>query len=57
MEIVGIVSNITFRSEDTGYTVVRLNDGIIAVGSMPFVAVSGDGRDNGCRRCKASHGS
>jgi hypothetical protein len=36
MEIVGTVSNITFRSEDSGYSVVRLSTGIIAVGTMPF---------------------
>jgi hypothetical protein len=37
MEVVGVVSNITFRNEDSGYTVVRLAGGIIAVGVMPFV--------------------
>ena len=42
VEIVGVVSGITFRNEDTGYTVVRLNDGIIAVGTMPFVAAGGE---------------
>ncbi|GHU07924.1 hypothetical protein FACS1894151_03000 [Spirochaetia bacterium] len=56
MEIVGVVANITFRSEDTGYTVVRLDNGIIAVGSMPFVAVGGEYKFFGRLINHAKHG-
>jgi exodeoxyribonuclease V alpha subunit len=56
MEIVGIVTNITFRSEDTGYSVVRLSGGIIAVGIMPFVAVGGEYKFFGRFTSHARHG-
>jgi len=56
MEVVGVVSNITFRNEDTGYTVVRLVGGIIAVGSMPFVAVGGEYKFYGRFITHAKHG-
>jgi hypothetical protein len=42
MEVVGIVSNITFRNEETGYTVARLSSGVVTVGIMPFAAVGGE---------------
>lgn len=42
MELIGIISNITFRKLDTGYTVARLSSGITAVGTMPFAAVGGE---------------
>jgi hypothetical protein len=56
MEIVGTVSNITFRSEDSGYSVVRLSTGIIAVGTMPFVAVGGEYKFFGRFVNHAKHG-
>jgi exodeoxyribonuclease V alpha subunit len=56
VEIVGVVSNITFRNEDTGYTVVRLGNGIIAVGSMPFVAAGGEYKFYGRFVTHARHG-
>jgi exodeoxyribonuclease V alpha subunit len=56
VEIVGVVSNITFRSEDSGYTVVRLVGGIIAVGAMPFVAVGGEYKFFGRFVTHAKHG-
>jgi exodeoxyribonuclease V alpha subunit len=56
MEIVGTVSNITFRNEDTGYTVVRLNSGITAVGVMPFAAVGGEYKFYGRMVTHAKHG-
>ncbi|GHV67091.1 hypothetical protein AGMMS49928_03340 [Spirochaetia bacterium] len=56
VEIVSVVSVITFRNEDSGYTVVRLGSGIIAVGSMPFVAVGGEYRFFGRFINHAKHG-
>ncbi|MDR1917405.1 MAG: AAA family ATPase [Christensenellaceae bacterium] len=56
MEIVGVVSNITFRNEDSGYSVVRLSNGIIAVGTMPFVAVGGEYKFFGRYVTHAKHG-
>jgi exodeoxyribonuclease V alpha subunit len=56
MEIVGVVSGIMFRNEDTGYTVVRLNDGTAAVGTMPFAAVGGEYRFYGHFVTHAKHG-
>jgi exodeoxyribonuclease V alpha subunit len=56
VEIVGTVANITFRNEDTGYTVVRLDNGLAAVGTMPFVAVGGEYRFFGRFVNHAKHG-
>jgi exodeoxyribonuclease V alpha subunit len=56
VEIVGVVSNITFRNEDSGYTVARLADGIITVGIMPFAAVGGEYKFFGRFVNHAKHG-
>jgi ATP-dependent exoDNAse (exonuclease V) alpha subunit len=53
---VGVVSNITFRNDDSGYTVVRLVGGVIAVGAMPFVAVGGEYKFYGRFVNHAKHG-
>jgi exodeoxyribonuclease V alpha subunit len=56
VEIVGIVSTITYRNEDNGYCVVRLSNGLTAVGSMPFVAVGGEYKFFGRFVNNAKHG-
>jgi hypothetical protein len=42
VEIAGVVSNSTFRSEDAGHAVARSAGGIIAEGTTPFVAAGGE---------------
>jgi exodeoxyribonuclease V alpha subunit len=56
VEIIGIISHITFRSEDSGYTVARLGSGITAVGIMPFAAAGGEYRFFGRFVNHAKHG-
>ena len=56
MDIVGVVANITFRSDSTGYTVVRLSSGVTVVGAMPFVAVGGEYKFYGRFVTHAKHG-
>jgi len=56
VEVVGVISNITFRNEDTGYTVARLSNGVTVVGAMPFAAVGGEYKFHGRYITNAKYG-